>query len=178
MGHTVGSDTYRTESVDADTFYQQGESLANLGHYPEALEAFDRAIAAHPPRDTKLAATWVFRAVVLIHLQSYDEALVSCDRALAVEPRNVEAWVFRGVALNYLENYPDSYASYAKAMKLAQPQTTSHGYSVSSREQSRDAFSRFPTSHSILVSHPHWKADIRSKLLDLWHRLKRLRFRH
>ena len=119
MAHTIDSNVDQNNHVDAELFYQQGESLANLGHYSEALVAFDQAIAAHHSNPTKRAATWVFRAVVLLHLQSYDDALVSCDRALELEPRHVEALVFRGVALNYLECYQDSYASYAKAISLA-----------------------------------------------------------
>lgn len=120
MGQTIDSNASSNNEVDADLFYQQGESLANLGHYAEALVAFDRAIAAHQVNKTKVAATWVFRAVVLIHLQAYEEALVSCERALKLEPKHMEALVFRGVALNYLGQYQDSYTSYAKAIGLAQ----------------------------------------------------------
>ena len=175
MGHTIGSNPFKTNHVDAETFYQQGESLANLGYYPEALDAFNQAIAAHPGSPTKLTATWVFRAVVLIHLQSYDEALLSCDRALELEPKNVEAWVFRGVTLNYLEQYQDSYASYAKAMKLARPQQTTSRWHFFSG----DMLGGIPASYyKRLVQQLNWLDHVRAKVHSLWQRLKRLHFRH
>ena len=174
MGHTVGSNTHPQHHVEAEAFYKQGESLANLGRYREALVAFDQAIATPTGNTTKLAATWVFRAVVLIHLQSYDEALSSCDRALELEPRHVEAWVFRGVALNYLEQYPDSYESYAKAMKLAQPQKAS----LPNMSFSNGITQKLLRSYTDRLSQARWRLYIRAHLQNLWQQLKRLRFHH
>ena len=135
MGQQIESNANAMNNVDIDLLYHQGKSLANLGHYADALAAFEQAIAAHSSRTQAgnahmLTALWVFRAVVLLHLQAYDDALTSCDHALALEPRNVEALVFRGVALNYLERYQDSYASYAKAMGLASPKRAADGPSL------------------------------------------------
>ncbi|WAL58936.1 tetratricopeptide repeat protein [Thermocoleostomius sinensis] len=83
-----------------------------MGNYAEALDSFDRAIALQP-NDT---AAWVFRAVMLIHLEQYSEALESCDRAIAISPDYSEAWTFRGVALHRLGRYQEAYASYDRAV--------------------------------------------------------------
>ncbi|NET09695.1 MAG: tetratricopeptide repeat protein [Merismopedia sp. SIO2A8] len=92
-------------------FQQQGETLANLGQYQQALQSFDHGIALNP----NIPALWIFRAVVLIHLKHYRDALASCDRALELAPNNSEAWIFRGAALHYLGDYQNSYSSYAQA---------------------------------------------------------------
>lgn len=92
-------------------YYRQGEVLADAGEYAEALASFDQAIALQPNCD----AVWVFRAVVLIHLEQYQEALLSCDRAIQIYPTNSEAWTFRGVALHRLGRYAEAYASYERA---------------------------------------------------------------
>lgn len=97
---------------NAVTCYEQGEALANLGNYAEALVYFNQSVAMQPNYD----AAWVFRGVVLIHLGQYQEALLSCDRAIEICPTNAEAWTFRGVALHRLDRYAEAYASYDRAV--------------------------------------------------------------
>ncbi|WP_088891515.1 tetratricopeptide repeat protein [Leptolyngbya ohadii] len=93
-------------------WFKQGEQLADQGSYREALEQFDRVLAVQPNH----GSAWVFRAVVLIHLDRFQEALESCDRALTANPTNAEAWLFRAVALQRLNRYPEAYTSYGKAL--------------------------------------------------------------
>lgn len=94
------------------TCYKQGETLANLGNYAEALAKFNQSVVLQPNYD----AAWVFRGVVLIHLGQYQEALLSCDRAIEISPTNAEAWTFRGVALQRLGHYSEAYDSYDRAV--------------------------------------------------------------
>lgn len=111
---TDSDQSEQTESAECSSClinYKQGEALANIGNYAEALTIFDQIIALQPDHD----AAWVFRGVVLIHLGRYQEALLSCDRAIEIYPANPEAWVFRGVALHRLGRYSEAYASYDRA---------------------------------------------------------------
>jgi len=94
------------------TCYRQGEALADNGQYAESLISFDQAIALQPNHD----AAWVFRGVVLIHLEHYQDALSSCDRAIKLCPDNSEAWLFRAVALQRLGRYQEAYSSYSQAI--------------------------------------------------------------
>ncbi|MEB3359400.1 MAG: tetratricopeptide repeat protein [Synechococcales bacterium] len=96
---------------------QQGETLANLGHYLQALECFRQALALRPDA----ADVWIFQGVTQLHLKQYDAALASCNRAVELEPRNREAWIFRGVALNYLGLYDECYSSYDRALGKTEP---------------------------------------------------------
>lgn len=90
----------------------KGEQLANQGFYGEALVQFDRILE----RQSDAVPAWIFRAVMLLHLDRYQEALESCDRALMLSPADPEAWLFRGVALHRLHRYSEAYACYEKAL--------------------------------------------------------------
>lgn len=92
--------------------YNKGEQLANWGNYAQALTCFDQYLAIQPQD----IAAWVFRGVVLIHLERYEEALASCNQALKIQPNDKQAWLFRGAALNHLGRYKQSYHSYDKAL--------------------------------------------------------------
>lgn len=114
MQQHSASIAHSAPSIDALTCYSRGEALANTGHYLEALDYFDRALAFAPDH----CKAWTFRGVVLIHLARYEEALESCDRALSLDPDDSEAWTFRGVALQRLNHYREAYASYDRALGL------------------------------------------------------------
>jgi tetratricopeptide (TPR) repeat protein len=101
-------------SESSVAWYSQGDALANMGNYDEALACFDKAVGIQPSHH----AAWVFRGVMLIHLERYQEALESCNEALKFQPRDAEAWTFRGVALHRLGHYKAAYASYDKALGM------------------------------------------------------------
>lgn len=100
----------------AATLHRRGEALANAGHYEMALEQFQQVLEQQPTCQT----AWVFRAVLLLHLERYEEALASCDRALTLCNSNSEAWLFRGVALQRLKRYQQAYESYNLALRNAE----------------------------------------------------------
>ncbi|MFM7450459.1 MAG: tetratricopeptide repeat protein [Leptolyngbyaceae cyanobacterium] len=106
---------YRQAVIDdpdsAEAWHGQGEALASLGSYGDALISLNRAIELH----STVSNYWITQAVVLIHLHDYLGALDSCERALAIEPGNREAWLFHGSALQRLGRYRDAYASFDKA---------------------------------------------------------------
>lgn len=106
---------YRQLVIDdpdsAEAWHGQGEALANLGSYGDALISLNRAIELH----SGVSNYWITHAVVLIHLRDYLGALDSCEQALAIDPSNREAWLFHGSALQRLGRYRDAYASFDKA---------------------------------------------------------------
>lgn len=99
------------EDADFATWYRQGEALANVGHYAEALRYFEEALALDGHHPDAL----LYAAVCLIHGQRPQEALERCDRILAQTPDHAQAWMFRGVALQRLGQYRQAYAAYDRA---------------------------------------------------------------
>ncbi len=130
---------------DSTLCYQKGEALANQNQYSTALAYFDRTIALQPDH----CNAWVFRAVVLIHLQRYEEALESCDRALELQPLDSEAWLFRGVALQRLGRYSEAYADYQQALGDSAENTCADRQSGWTKWQQRfkQAWKAFRFSH-------------------------------
>jgi tetratricopeptide (TPR) repeat protein len=95
-------------------WYERGQVLASQGAYGAALTSFDRALEGQPNNHE----IWVFKSIILIHLEYYLEALVACDRALEIWKDSPQAWTLRGVALHRLDRYREAYTSYEKALGI------------------------------------------------------------
>lgn len=115
MSNLVSHSFLSTPECDWHYWSQQGKTLANLGHYSDALRCFERSLALYPKDPEAL----VFQGVILIHLEQYEEALAALNRALQIDPHHIEALVFRGAALNYLGQYEQCYTSYHQALTLS-----------------------------------------------------------
>ena len=85
-----------------------------MGRAPEALQSFERALAAHEP----FIEAWLGRCAALQQLHRLPEALASCDRAIAVKPDNAEAWFYRAGALSDMGRQEEAVTSFDKAIAL------------------------------------------------------------
>jgi tetratricopeptide (TPR) repeat protein len=83
-------------------------------HFPEALEAFDRALVLEA--DNALA--WMGRGNALGLLGRREEALKSLDRAVALDGESAIAWATRGLALVELDRVEEALASFDRALAL------------------------------------------------------------
>ncbi|HWY61955.1 MAG TPA: tetratricopeptide repeat protein [Rhizomicrobium sp.] len=92
----------------------RAEVLLQMDRADEALQDFDRALAANPG----LVAAWNNRGLALNALGRHDEALISFDRALALAPRSHEAHNNRGDTLHELRRFDDALASFQSALAI------------------------------------------------------------
>jgi len=67
-------------------------SYSRLGFHKEALDYFDRALAADAVNPEALTG----KAITLNKLGLHEEALDCCDRAIAVEQYLADAWIIKG----------------------------------------------------------------------------------
>src|SRR5262249_7865565 len=95
------------------TQYNHGLVLQKLRRLPEALIAFDKALALNPH-----AETWNSRGTVLNELKRFEQALSDFDRPVELRPDFADALYNRGNALNGLKRYESAIESYARAIKL------------------------------------------------------------
>jgi tetratricopeptide (TPR) repeat protein len=84
-----------------------------LGRLPEALNAYDQAMA-----HGESARTWVNRGNALSRLERYSEALDAYERALALDSNNVRAWTGKGIALYRMRRLDDFLAAYERVRDL------------------------------------------------------------
>jgi protein O-GlcNAc transferase len=96
------------------TQYNYGTVLKKLKRLPEALKAFDNALALN----VDVADTWNNRGTVLNDLERFEEALRDFDQALARKPDFADAFYNRGNALRGLKRFQAAVESYANAIKL------------------------------------------------------------
>ncbi|MBE9130071.1 MULTISPECIES: tetratricopeptide repeat protein [unclassified Coleofasciculus] len=108
--------TLSTESQnhDYEIWYQNGERLASLGQYSEALASYEQMLAVQPDNSD----TWIKRGGMLTHLNRYSEALASFEQALTIQPNDPTALLFRGLALHQLGRYKQAYVSYNEALGI------------------------------------------------------------
>jgi tetratricopeptide (TPR) repeat protein len=93
---------------------EQGNSLFHLGHYDDALKAFDRAIELNP-NDSE---SWVYKGVILKNLGRIDDALKACDNAIELDLKNSRAWEIKGIVLDYMGRTDDALKAYDRAIKF------------------------------------------------------------
>jgi len=73
----------------------KGMDRVKRGQFQEAVEIFDRALAANP----RLPEAWNNKGVALFRLGYIDEALQCYDQSLALDAENLEALRNKGFAL-------------------------------------------------------------------------------
>jgi tetratricopeptide (TPR) repeat protein len=90
--------------LDAWEWSNKGASLNHLGHYAEALECCDKALAIIP----YFAGALVNKGTSFLHLNLYNEAIQCYDMALQFEPFNANAWIGKGTSFDSLGQHAES----------------------------------------------------------------------
>lgn len=77
---------------DASSLFQRGSDLARSGNYAEAIELFDRVVAADPD----LAEAYGHRCVARYRTGNRQGAIADCNRAaiLDLEQGNVQSYEY------------------------------------------------------------------------------------
>ena len=107
---------------DAVTWKLKGVSLAGIGHFREARDAFNTSIEMDPDD----AAAWKYKGAALVNLGRNRDAREAFDRSLELNPHDGETWKFKGVALENLDRLDEAVEAYTKAMEL-NPEMRMHG---------------------------------------------------
>jgi serine/threonine protein kinase len=92
----------------------EGNTLYGLGHYPEALNAYEQALCLDP--NSVLAYNGKGNA--LGSLRRYPEALEAFEQALRLDHNSVAAYNGKGNALRVLKRYQEALEAYEQAIRL------------------------------------------------------------
>lgn len=103
-----------TDAADAQALMGLGIIAHQTGHFPPALELFDRALAAVPG----LAAAHVNRGNTLAAMGRHEDAREAFERALAIAPDLASAQVNLAAALNALGNLDGAVVALERAREL------------------------------------------------------------
>lgn len=107
------------DSSRADLQLQRGFALFGLGRMPEAIAAFEAAIAAQPDYVEALFAL----AVALDQVGRSTETLSVCDRITAINPGLPEPHIRRGRILEDTGRLDEAYAAYRSAAAISPDHT-------------------------------------------------------
>ena len=94
--------------------YLSGILAIQTEHFPQAVEFFDKALAA----DRNSAEAYYNRGIALWSLGKYQPALGSYDKALALNPNYVVAHNNRGLVLSALKQHQTALTCYDQALTL------------------------------------------------------------
>ncbi|HVA47880.1 MAG TPA: hypothetical protein VNH11_16040 [Pirellulales bacterium] len=108
-----------SESVQLDLLasqcYRRGVAHFKQGAYADAVWEFSEAIRSKPD----FAASYHWRAVVLIEVRQFGAALADMNRSLSLRPANPAALHARAVLLDRLGRYREAYADIVEALRLS-----------------------------------------------------------
>jgi tetratricopeptide (TPR) repeat protein len=98
----------------ADGLVQEGRTLMTPGHYQEAVDRFNRALALDPSRQD------VFKDLGLAYqnLGNADEALDNYEKALLVDPRQAEVLTNRATLYRSRGEYQKAIDEFTKALSI------------------------------------------------------------
>lgn len=104
------------------TFLEHGIHLYHARHYAEALESFEKAIAADPT----LTRAFTGRAHVIASLGRYEEAYQAICEVLAREPDYPFAYMTLGSILHRMHRDTEARAAFERAIELAPTEPMPH----------------------------------------------------
>jgi len=102
------------DSRNPDLLNALGIARATAGRIPEAIQAFESALAADPGN----ALAWQNIGLTQVQHDRPGEALAAFDRAFALNDRLPRAWNGRGVALERLGRHEEALESWKRAVSL------------------------------------------------------------
>lgn len=94
--------------------YDKANRLCDEGKYEDAIEWFDKAIAAYADGPD----FWYNKSVALLKLGRADQALACSSKAVQLNPRDADYWLYQGMSLAFLARFEEAITCYDKALEL------------------------------------------------------------
>src|SRR6185312_7937045 len=90
----------------------EGDYAYELGHYEDALSAYEAALAVN----AVAVEAWSGKGATLFHLEYIEEALIAYDHALSLRPEDPDLWCSRANVLHELSRYDEEMYCYEQAL--------------------------------------------------------------
>jgi len=103
-----------SSNADADTLYNEGNTLLNQQQFTEAVSCYDAALAIQPNHAEALSN----RGIALQYLGRLEQALDSYDRAIAIKPDYIDALYNRGTVLRAVNRFEQALSSYQQVLAI------------------------------------------------------------
>ncbi|WNZ44685.1 tetratricopeptide repeat protein [Leptolyngbya boryana CZ1] len=104
-------------SSNAEAWFEKGLVLRDLQRYDEAIEAYDKAIAARSDSEPT-SQEWFQKGYALDESGHHEAAILAYDKALEINPDDQGSLNNRGSSLNSLGRYGEALEALDKAIRL------------------------------------------------------------
>lgn len=163
---SVPAQAYSTQAV---RYFSEGNDLVASENYPQAVSAFDQALALEPA----YYEAWDGKADALNRAGEFSEALAASTKALAINPRYARGWINRGQILYnigyYYEDqqkdmakadryYTEQLLAFEKAVQLDPSSAEAwfnKGYALAGMKRYDEALAAFDTVESLDPAYPN-----------------------
>ena len=112
----------KTDSNDAEAFFNRGRLLDELGNKEDALTDFNKAIEINPSFDE----AFFHKALLLEDIDRKEEALESYNKVLMINPKDDGAFFNRGILLEEFDRLEEALESYNNAIKINPENTAAY----------------------------------------------------
>ena len=102
------------KSTTAEEWYEEGNSLYELGEYGQAILAYEKAIEIN----SNLKEAWFGKGKAFYQLGQPYSAIEFYNTAIGIDPNYREAWVEKGFAHYDREEYEEAIIAFDKAIAL------------------------------------------------------------
>jgi tetratricopeptide (TPR) repeat protein len=113
-----------TPTRDPESYVTEAGQLFEQGKLPQAMQAYQQAIAAKPND----ASVYIALARTQVWAGKYVDAQTSAENALLLNPNNSTAHAVRGWALEFQGNFLESEAAIKRALELDDKNALAHAY--------------------------------------------------
>ena len=110
----AGSARLPASLLGAGDYSIRGNAYYDAGEYPQALEAYNRALELEPDHPDTL----MNRGVTLGRMGRFEEALKDFNRALELRPDHPDTLYNRGLTLHNMGRYAEALKDYNRALQL------------------------------------------------------------
>lgn len=110
---TIRNTKDRTKKELGEELVKQGEQLANMNRFKEALQSFDRAIEIDSNNDQAYGD----KALILDKIGKHDEAISVFSEALSINSDNPVTWHNKGLTLAQLKRIDEAIECFDKAIQ-------------------------------------------------------------
>jgi tetratricopeptide (TPR) repeat protein len=148
---------------DPAVLVAQGDAQVQAKNYPEALAAYEQAIALDPRNFN----AWNGKADALNRAGNFTEALAASDTAIVLLPTSTKGWINRGYILYNLGRYDDELRAYETAISIEPDNAVAwfnKGYSLAGMKRYDEAIAAFDKVKSLQPDYP--KLDANRKIAE------------
>ncbi len=131
-GNTTRIVTNQTSDLEQDRasyYYNNAERVLINGHFENAIELFDQALALNTTMMKKTdALMYLYRdkAYAQIQLEKYNDAIITADAGLAVYPSDAMLWNNKGYALSRIGKPQDALNAFDTSISFDSNYTTAY----------------------------------------------------